>query len=528
MVEKEEAILELTNKVERLEGAIEAIGEERKNLEERLSKTQESVGDLRRMVLERKKETKELEKDFEKVTGAVREVEPEEIKLNLEKKETELDKFGVELEKLKSKLNGLEERTKEIREVFPKLKSVENLVEVSEKVGDKLEKIEEDKRYTDRLASKVESIFADLNEKLAEIGEAREKLEAIDDLSQELRKKQDDLEVKFDNVLVKRDELEELRKQSESLKNKFGRLRRTELGMKFDLKLESLNETFERIKERMENLSLNPEMEEQLSSIKAEKEELEEKEFEEFSGEGFQDEVRKSCERIEKLDSSLKNLEQRIIFGQFTKLRENISTLREETVKTNQEEIDEIKERISEFEPQFEAREEVESAIETNRRRFKEVSEELNQRSQSHAEEIRSALIESSQLKGRVNKLDNQIQSLMNTQDELKEELESRKLEVRDWLEAQGEEIISVLIDSSGLKGEIDSLFDQIEVLSSSQTELKEELEKETFDKLRILIKEIEKLKERKLDRTEIEETKQKFNRMMGRYIELLEKSVEE
>ena len=205
-------IEQIMMKIERLEGRIGAMDETDKTIQERISNLSEEVGELRSSILEKEKILNQIETDAKKVTDIFEEIEPENFRKELEKKEEEILKNQAQIESLIAKYKELKENIENIQKIMEKIKSFENLVDMSEKINEKFSQIEENKKYTSRLASKVENIFSELNNRMKEFKSSVEKIEMNDETIKELMKSVDTMEIKVEKIVTK-EELEKIEKE---------------------------------------------------------------------------------------------------------------------------------------------------------------------------------------------------------------------------------------------------------------------------------------------------------------------------
>lgn len=203
---------QLVMKIERIDGRISAIDEINKAINERITGLSEEIGELRSSILEKERSINEIDSQSKRVMEAFEEIEPENFRKELEKKEEEIAKTQVSIESLVIKQKEIKDALEKIQGVMEKVKSFENLVEMAGKVNDKLSQIDETKKYTSRLASKVENIFSELNNSMKDFKNSIEKVEMNDETIKELMKSLDIMEIKVEKVVTK-DQFEKIEKE---------------------------------------------------------------------------------------------------------------------------------------------------------------------------------------------------------------------------------------------------------------------------------------------------------------------------
>ncbi|MCK4634911.1 MAG: hypothetical protein KAT37_03490 [Candidatus Aenigmarchaeota archaeon] len=206
-------------KIERQAGRIIAIDDMNKSIQERISNLSEEIGELRSSVLEKERTLNKIETQSKRVIDAFEEIEPENFKKELNKKEEEIIKNQAQIESLLLKHKELKDTIEKLENIMEKVKSFENLVEISEKIEGKFSQIEENKKYTSRLTSKVENIFSELNNRLKDFRDSMEKIDMNEETIKELMKSVDMMEIKVEKIVTK-DKLEEIKKSiEEKMKN---------------------------------------------------------------------------------------------------------------------------------------------------------------------------------------------------------------------------------------------------------------------------------------------------------------------
>ncbi|RLI99204.1 MAG: hypothetical protein DRP06_03990 [Candidatus Aenigmatarchaeota archaeon] len=281
LVQNKETYSNLVKDIEKLQGKLEVVTELKNQLSETTRTFSEEIGELRTMILDREKGFSKMEFGFEKINEIVKDIEPQAITRNLEKKEQRILGVEIKIEKLETFSKEIIKQTLMVREVMDKVKSFENLVGVADKVKKYLKQSEETKNYTDRIAGKIETMFEDVNTKVLDMDEKATELEKMDSLLKEMvptvdklqisvagkadlkdikslnemgvsnkvQEKIKDLETQWADINEKFIKLDEYPKQINELKDKINVLYPEELKQKedFKLKLKSLEEEIEEI-----------------------------------------------------------------------------------------------------------------------------------------------------------------------------------------------------------------------------------------------------------------------------------------
>lgn len=209
--EEEVKLPELILRLEKVDGKLEVLDRSKADMEERLTHLAEEIGELRSMILERERSFDELKSEFEKVKDTVGELEPEKVRRIFEKTEREILENRAKLETVESLTRALAEENKKFRKLMEKIKSFENLVDISYDIDRKVSQVKEMRNHVRIAVSKVESIFSELNEKLSQLEEQRERVEKLDELTVEITKMLDEISVRLAKFVQEKD-LKEFKK----------------------------------------------------------------------------------------------------------------------------------------------------------------------------------------------------------------------------------------------------------------------------------------------------------------------------
>jgi len=225
--EGETKLPDLLLRIEKMDGKLDVIDRFRDDVNERITHLAEEIGELRTMVMERDRSYDEVTTQFEKVRDTVSGLEPMKLKKYFEKKEKEIIENKAKIERIENLVKALGEESKKFRNVMERIKSFENLIDVSYDIDRKISKIKESKDHVDMAVSKIENIFSEMNDKVSELESQREKINKLDGLTIEMTKMLDEVSVRLNRFVEKKDigELkkyldEDLKKIEASLKGK--------------------------------------------------------------------------------------------------------------------------------------------------------------------------------------------------------------------------------------------------------------------------------------------------------------------
>ena len=346
LLQKKETYENLVAEIEKIQGRLDVVNELKNQLTETTRTFSEEIGELRTMILDREKSFSKIEIGFEKINEIVKDIEPQTIRKNFEKKEQKILELEARIEKLERFSKELIKQTEKVREVIEKVKSFENLVSVAERVKKYLRQAEETKNYADRIAGKVETMFEDMNNKVIDLDEKSAKLEDIDSLLKELVPTVDKLQIEVSNKADKEDVVSLKRSGvSRIVEEKIDKIEKdeAEIQKKFINLEESkkqIDDELKKLKDRIsvlfpEDLKLREDLKMKIKLLAGEIEEIEKAynrgEIDEAS---YKERIEKRKKEREELLEKLKEIKMPTI-SEIRNLEKEVRSLKEELSKKN-------------------------------------------------------------------------------------------------------------------------------------------------------------------------------------------------
>jgi len=346
LLQKKETYETLVAEIEKIQGRLDIVNELKNQLTETTRTFSEEIGELRTMILDREKSFSKIEIGFEKINEIVKDIEPQTIRKNFEKKEQKILELDARIEKLERFSKELIKQTEKVREVIEKVKSFENLVSVAERVKKYLRQAEETKNYADRIAGKVETMFEDMNNKVIDLDEKSAKLEDIDSLLKELVPTVDKLQIEVSNKADKKDvvslkrsgvsriveeRIDKIEKDEAEIQKKFINLEESK---------KQIDDELKKLKDRIsvlfpEDLKLREELKMKIKLLAREIEEIEKAynrgEIDEAS---YKERIEKRKKEREELLEKLKEIKMPTI-SEIRNLEKEVMLLKEELSKKN-------------------------------------------------------------------------------------------------------------------------------------------------------------------------------------------------
>jgi len=205
---KTELMLEISKKIdteinkmnielEKIKAFLDAQKDLRTATDEKLQRLTESIGELRSMLFQKESEIDKMNVKVQRIEEVFNDVKPEQYTRELQKRDKELANQNLRIEKLEKMSYDMVKDVNDMRNVFKEIGSVENLVNVSKRINEKFIKMENMLKDVEKISEKLEKHFVEINKKLEEFEEYKNKQLQIDGLSKDLLKAVDDINIKI-------------------------------------------------------------------------------------------------------------------------------------------------------------------------------------------------------------------------------------------------------------------------------------------------------------------------------------------
>ena len=208
---KTEIMLELGKKIdteinkinielEKIKTFLDAQKDLRTATDEKLQRLTESIGELRSMLFQKESEIDKMNVKLQRIEEVFNDIRPEQYSRELQKRDKELANQNLRIEKLEKVSYDMAKDVNELKTIFREIGSVENLVNVSKRINEKFIKMENMLRDVEKISEKLEKHFVEINKKLEEFEEYKNKQLQIDGLSKDLLKAVDDINIKISKL----------------------------------------------------------------------------------------------------------------------------------------------------------------------------------------------------------------------------------------------------------------------------------------------------------------------------------------
>ncbi|MEM5777634.1 MAG: hypothetical protein QXJ06_04275 [Candidatus Aenigmatarchaeota archaeon] len=190
-------INKLNIELEKIKAFLDAQKDLRTATDEKLQRLTESIGELRSMLFQKESEIDKMNVKVQRIEEVFNDVKPEQYTRELQKRDKELANQNLRLEKLEKMSYDMVKDVNDMRNIFKEIGSVENLVSVSKRINEKFIKMENMLKDVEKISEKLEKNFVEINKKLEEFEEYKNKQLQIDGLSKDLLKAVDDINIKI-------------------------------------------------------------------------------------------------------------------------------------------------------------------------------------------------------------------------------------------------------------------------------------------------------------------------------------------
>lgn len=203
-------IKQLVMDVEKLRAQVEGLRDVKFNSDQRIKELAESIGELRSIIFQKDTVVKELEAKFRLMNDSISDVEPKKIAREFQKHQEEIQLSQAKTEKVESMYKDMNRRFEETQKILEGIRNVESLKTRISEMENMIAKSAEDKAEVDRLTNKTEKIYTELEGKIKDIEKLRSDLQKIDDLSREMTKSIDEVNIKIAGF-ARKEEMESFR-----------------------------------------------------------------------------------------------------------------------------------------------------------------------------------------------------------------------------------------------------------------------------------------------------------------------------
>ena len=215
-VEEEIDLRKIVMTLEKLQTEIDAFKDVREQNDERIRELTEKIGEIRSMFFQRESLIKETETKVKMLEDTVADIDQKRYIKELEKGKQEIIESQAKVEKLELVERELNTGLNELKQTMQNIKSVENLEKILSEIRDSLNKSRELKDDIDRSAGKTERFYLEMENRIKDYNEIKEKVDKTDDLAKELTRSIDSINIRIAGLVSKTD-IEDFKKAVNSI-----------------------------------------------------------------------------------------------------------------------------------------------------------------------------------------------------------------------------------------------------------------------------------------------------------------------
>lgn len=205
-----EEVTRLNTEIEKLRAFLEAVREMRANTDERTQRTAETVGEIRSTLYQVEGSLKEMEAKAEEHEDALAALKPRRFMEEMQDKDRRLGMLEAKMDKVEHLTETLNQDMRRLQDTMRDIGNLENIVEVSRNIAKKLLEMDNKEKSMQKLSDRIEKLFVDISEKLNEFEVYRASQDRIGEITQEMMKGIEELNVKTEKF-VSRDDIDAIR-----------------------------------------------------------------------------------------------------------------------------------------------------------------------------------------------------------------------------------------------------------------------------------------------------------------------------
>jgi len=209
--EEEIDLRKIVMSIEKLQTEIDNFKDVREQNDERIRELTEKIGEIRSMFFQRESLIKETETKVKMLDDTVGEIDPKKYMKELEKRKEEMLEAQAKIEKLEVIEKDLTNNLNNIKQTMQNIKSVENLEKLLNEIKDNVTKSRELKDDIERISGKSERFYFEMENRIKEFVDIKAKADKIDDLTKELMRTIDSINIRMAGFVSKTD-IEEFKK----------------------------------------------------------------------------------------------------------------------------------------------------------------------------------------------------------------------------------------------------------------------------------------------------------------------------
>jgi chromosome segregation ATPase len=214
--EEEIDLRKIVMSIEKLQTQVEAFKDIREQNEEKIRELTEKMGEIRSMFFQRETLIKETETKVKMLDDVISDINPQKFMKELDKRKEEILESQSKIEKLELIGKDASNNLNALKQTMQNIKSVENLETLLNEIKDNVSKIRQIKDDVERAAGKSERFYFEMENRIKEFIDLKDRTNKIDDLTKEVAKSVDSINIRLASFITKSD-LEDFKKSVNSI-----------------------------------------------------------------------------------------------------------------------------------------------------------------------------------------------------------------------------------------------------------------------------------------------------------------------
>jgi chromosome segregation ATPase len=214
--EEEIDLRKIVMSIEKLQTQVEAFKDIREQNEEKIRELTEKMGEIRSMFFQRETLIKETETKVKMLDDVISDINPQKFMKEIDKRKEEILESQSKIEKLELIGKDASNNLNALKQTMQNIKSVENLETLLNEIKDNVSKIRQIKDDVERASGKSERFYFEMENRIKEFIDLKDRTNKIDDLTKEVAKSVDSINIRLASFISKSD-LEDFKKSVNSI-----------------------------------------------------------------------------------------------------------------------------------------------------------------------------------------------------------------------------------------------------------------------------------------------------------------------
>jgi len=255
--EEEIDLRKIVMSIEKLQTEVDTFKDIREQNDERIRELTEKIGEIRSLFFQRESLIKETETKVKMIDDVVSDINPSKYTKELEKRKEEILESQAKIEKIEIIEKDLTNNFNSLNQNLKNIKNVENLEKLLNEIKDNVSKSREIKSDIERISGKSERFYFEMENRIKEFVDLKDRTDKIDELTNELTKTVDGVNIRLASFISKTD-IEDFKKNVNSIissNKEFIESKIKEVEGFLELPQEEITDSINQLKKRKDEVS---------------------------------------------------------------------------------------------------------------------------------------------------------------------------------------------------------------------------------------------------------------------------------